>query len=110
VKAPDPLRAIGELANALQAEAFQDVMSPALERGLREMAVKTREALEEHVGPITPPVLLAFMMGTASQAAVARQRPMETLLGALRAGSAQPDPVLMAAVAFMARDLLESYG
>lgn len=108
-KQTTPLEALADMARVLDGEDFVDGTSTHQKRALREAADGIRDAIEQTCGDLTPPILIAFFAGAATEATMsANANPMRKLLSAAlgQTDSASPNNLLALLVAYLARDLL----
>ena len=104
MKQQTALERLGRLAGLLDSSDFLDASSADMRRDFRSYADIMRRSLENELGDLTPPLLLAFRMGAAFQAGLGSvPAAVRSVLGG---GQHLPDSRLSIVVAYLARDLL----
>lgn len=104
-----PLQVLAEMAKALDSAEFLDSTSKTQREAFRNAADSITKALEDAVGVVTPPVLVAFLVGATAEVGFRNTlNPLPSLLGPLlgKTSPDSPNSVLIMVIAFIARDLL----
>jgi hypothetical protein len=108
----DPLKTVGKLAQALDDPGVSDNLSPSQWRLLRECTDNLRSALQESLGDLTPPLLVALMLGATIQANLEDgSDPVSSVLASLGVrrktpGEEQPHSLLLLMLGLLSQDLL----
>jgi hypothetical protein len=101
------LAKLTEMAELVHDPEFRDNAAPAQLRAWREVADALVGSFDREGIPITVDTLMAFLLGATVQAAIAGHSPLapvQQMLTGQKSGVASPH--VMAAVAFVAADLL----